>query len=105
MYGLPTNIVSDCNTKFISHFSRAVFHRLDTQLNMSTVDHPETDGQTERVNQVLEDMLRAYVSKKLSIGDDYLPILEFAYNIVKHVTTRFIVLLCLCMVFNLGHQL
>ena len=58
-------------------------------LNLSTTDHPQTDGQTERVNQVLEDMLRAYVSKHQSNWEDYLPILEFAYNSAKHVTTGF----------------
>ena len=58
-------------------------------LNLSTADHPQTDGQTERVNQVLEDMLRAYVSKRQSSWEDYLPILEFAYNSAKHVTTGF----------------
>ena len=89
LYGLPTNIVSDRDTKFNSHFWRAVFHRLDTQLNMSTADHPQTDGQTERVNQVLEGMLRAYVTKKQTNWEDYLPILEFAYNSAQHVTTGF----------------
>ena len=63
LYGLPANIISDRDRKFDSHFWRAVFKRLDTMLNLSTADHPQTDGQTERVNQVLEDMLRAYVSK------------------------------------------
>ena len=89
LYGLPANIVSDRDRKFDSHFWRAIFERLDTMLNLSTADHPETDGQTERVNQVLEDMLRAYVSKRQSSWEDYLPILEFAYNSAKHVTTGF----------------
>ena len=66
LYGLPSNIVSDRDRKFNGHFWRAVFSKLDTKLNLSTADHPQTDGQTERVNQVLEDMLRAYVSKKQS---------------------------------------
>ncbi|KAJ7560399.1 hypothetical protein O6H91_04G127700 [Diphasiastrum complanatum] len=47
---------------------------------MSTTDHPQTDGQTERVNQVLEDILRAYVSKKQTNWEEYLSILEFSYN-------------------------
>ena len=89
LYGLPSNIVSDRDRKFNSHFWRAVFHRLGTQLNLSTADHPETDGQTERVNQVLEDMLRAYVSKKQTNWEDYLPIVEFAYNSAKHASTKF----------------
>ena len=89
LYGLPANIISDRDRKFDSHFWRAVFTRLDTMLNLSTAEHPQTDGQTERVNQVLEDMLRAYVSKRQSNWEDYLPILEFAYNSSKHVTTGF----------------
>ena len=56
---------------------------------MSNDDHPETDNQMECVNQVLEDMLRAYVTKKQTNWKDYLPILEFAYNSAKHVTTGF----------------
>ena len=71
LYGLPAaNIVSDRDQKFDSHFWRAVFKRLDTMLNLSTAQHPQTDGQTERVNQVLEDMLRAYVSKHQSNWED-----------------------------------
>ena len=57
LYGLPANIIGDRDRKFDSHFWRAVFKRLDTMLNLSTADHPQTDGQTKRVNQVLEDML------------------------------------------------
>ncbi|MCO5579604.1 hypothetical protein L7F22_033461 [Adiantum nelumboides] len=56
---------------------------------MSTADHPESDGQTERVNQVLEDMLHSYVSKKQTNGEDALPILEFAYSSSKHSATSF----------------
>ncbi|KAJ7565990.1 hypothetical protein O6H91_02G084000 [Diphasiastrum complanatum] len=56
---------------------------------MSTTDHPQTDGQTERVNQVLEDMLRAYVSKKQTNWEEYLSILEFAYNSTKHSATGY----------------
>ena len=47
----------------IAIFGEHVFKRLDTMLNLSTTDHPQTDGQIEHVNQVLEDMLIAYVSK------------------------------------------
>ena len=63
LYGLLANILSDCDRKFDSHLWRAVLKWLDTMYNSSTADHPQTDGQTERVNQVLEDMLQAYVSK------------------------------------------
>ena len=54
---------------------------------MSSSDHPQTDGQTERVNQVLEDMLRAYVSDRQTDWDAYLPLLEFAYNNRPHKVT------------------
>ena len=47
LYGLSANIVSDHNTKFNSHFWRVVFHRLDTQLNMSTLNHPEMGNHCE----------------------------------------------------------
>ena len=62
LHGLPRSIVSDRDTHFTSHFWTAVFDALKTELGMSSGDHPETDGQTERVNQTLEDMLRSYVS-------------------------------------------
>ena len=62
---------------------------MDTKLNLSTIDNLESNGQTERVNQVLEDMLQAYVSKCQSNWEDYLSISEFAYNSVKHVSTGY----------------
>ena len=54
---------------------------------MSSGDHPETYGQTERVNQVLEDMLRAYVSDRQTDWDSYLPLLDFSYNDRPHKVT------------------
>ena len=56
-YGLPSNIVSDCDRKFNGHFWQAVFNKLDTKLNLSTAHHPQTNGQTKWFNQVLDDML------------------------------------------------
>ena len=89
LYGLPSSIVSDRDRNFNNHFWRAIFHILVTKLNLSTANHPQMDGQTELVNQVLEDMLRAYVSKRQTNWEEYLPILEFAYNSAKHVSTGF----------------
>ena len=57
-----------------------MFAYLGTKLNFSTAYHPQTDGQTERVNQVLEDMLRMYVMEKPTKWEDYLHLVEFAYN-------------------------
>jgi hypothetical protein len=53
---------------------------LGTQLNFSTAYHPETDGQTERMNQTLEDMLRMYVMDQQKRWEEFLPLVEFAYN-------------------------
>jgi len=53
---------------------------LNTKLNFNTAYHPQTDGQTERVNQVLEDMLRMYVMNKPSKWEEYLHLVEFSYN-------------------------
>ncbi|MCO5591314.1 hypothetical protein L7F22_045295 [Adiantum nelumboides] len=78
---MPSSIVSDRDVQFTEHFWTQIFTKLNVKLNMSSGDHPQTDGQqTERVNQVLEDMLRAYVSDMQTNWDTYLPLLEFAYN-------------------------
>ena len=57
-----------------------VFVDLGTKINFSTAYHPQTDGQTERVNQVLEDMLHMYVMEKPTKWEDFLYLVEFAYN-------------------------
>ena len=62
LHEMPSSIVSDRDVCFTGHFWTQVFLKLDVKLNMSSGDHPQTDGQTERVNQILEDMLRASVS-------------------------------------------
>jgi hypothetical protein len=53
---------------------------MDTRLNFSSAYHPQTDGQTERVNQILEDMLRAFSLKHNKSWDKCLPYVEFSYN-------------------------
>ena len=80
LHGLPKAIVSDRDVKFTSNFWKRLFADLGTKLNFSTAYHPQTDGQTERVNQVLEDMLRMYVMDKPTKWEDYLHLVEFAYN-------------------------
>ena len=74
LYGLLANIISDHDCKFNSHFLRLVFKNLSTLLNLSTIDHTEMDGQIEKVNQVLEDMVRAHISKSQSDWEEFLPI-------------------------------
>ena len=60
LHVLPRRIISDRDSLFTSQFWRAIFEAIGTQLCFSTAYHPQTDGQTQRVNQVIEDMLRAY---------------------------------------------
>ena len=57
LHGIPKVVISDRDVKFTGNFWKSLFKGLDTQLNFSTTYHPQTDGQTERTNQVLEDML------------------------------------------------
>ena len=80
MHGVPRSIVSDRGTQFTSKFWKQLHETLGTRLEFSTAFHPQTDGQTERVNQILEDMLRACVLDYGSTWDDNLPYAEFSYN-------------------------
>jgi hypothetical protein len=64
LHVIPKTIVSDRDPKFTSNFRKGLFNGFGTNLNFSTTYHPESDGQTERVNQVIEDMLRMYVMDK-----------------------------------------
>jgi transposase InsO family protein len=59
LHRAPKKIVSDRGSQFTSRFWRSFHENMNTKLNFSTTYHPQTDGQTERTNQVLEDMLRA----------------------------------------------
>jgi hypothetical protein len=79
-HGVPTSIVSDRDSRFTSIFWRALWRQLGTKLAMSTAYHPQTDGQTERANRTLEDMLRAYVSYRQTDWDQHLVAAEIAYN-------------------------
>ena len=80
LHGFPKVIISDGDTKFTSNFWKSLFADLGTKLNFSTAYHPRTDGHSERVNQVLEDMFFMYVIKKPSKWKDYLHLVEFSYN-------------------------
>jgi transposase InsO family protein len=59
LHGVPKKIVSDRGSQFISRFWKSFHENVDMKLNSSSAYHPQTGGQTERTNQVLEDMLRA----------------------------------------------
>ena len=79
-HGLPRRIISDRDSKFTSNFWKALFEATHTSLAYSTAYHPQTDGQTERVNQIIEDMLRAYCMREPNKWVRYLYLVEFAYN-------------------------
>jgi transposase InsO family protein len=80
LHGVPKKIVSDGGSQFTSRFWQKLHECLDTKLNFSSAYHPQTDGQTERTNQVLEDMLRACALKSSGSWDKSLPYAEFSYN-------------------------
>jgi hypothetical protein len=80
LHGVPKKIVSDRGTQFTSHFWQHLHEALGTHLNFSSAYHPQTDGQTERTNQILEDMLRACVLQDQSGWDKRLPYAELSYN-------------------------
>ena len=79
-HGLPRCIISDRDSKFTSNFWKALFQATGTQLAYSTAYHPETYGQTERVNQTIEDILRAYCLREPRKWTRYLYLVEFVYN-------------------------
>nr|ABA98111.1 retrotransposon protein, putative, Ty3-gypsy subclass [Oryza sativa Japonica Group] len=80
LHGVPKKIISDRGTQFTSHFWEKVHEALGSYLAFSTAYHPQTDGQTERTNQVLEDMLRACALDFSKDWERCLPYAEFSYN-------------------------
>ena len=80
IHGLPASITSDRDSHILSRFWRSLLSLYGTHLQFSSAYHPQTDGQTERVNQVLEDMLRACILDFRGSWKKYLPYAEFAYN-------------------------
>ena len=80
LHGLPSGLISDRDSKFTSAFWRECLRVLGTSRNMSTAFRPQTDGQTERTNKVLEDMLRHWVNATQDNWDDLLDCAEFAIN-------------------------
>ncbi|GJR55090.1 putative reverse transcriptase domain-containing protein [Tanacetum coccineum] len=87
-HGVPVSIISDRDGRFTSHFWKSLNKALGTRLDMSTTYHPETDGQSERTIQTLEDMLRACVLDFGKGWDRHLPLVEFSYNNSYHTSIR-----------------
>ncbi|GJY62231.1 putative reverse transcriptase domain-containing protein [Tanacetum coccineum] len=87
-HGVPVSIISDRDGKFTSHFWKSLHKALGTRLDVSTAYHPETDGQSERTIQTLEDMLRACVLDFGKGWDKHLPLVEFSYNNSYHTSIK-----------------
>ncbi|GKB47422.1 DNA/RNA polymerases superfamily protein, partial [Tanacetum coccineum] len=88
LHGTPTSIVSDRDPKFTSHFWKGLQKAWGTRLKFSTAFHPQTDGQSERTIQTLEDMLRACALEWTGSWDEYLCLVEFAYNNSWHASIK-----------------
>lgn len=80
MHGVPNVIVSDRDPLFTSGFWKNLQTAMGSKLNFSIAYHPQSDGQTERVNKVLEDLLRACILDFDGSWKDHIYLVEFAYN-------------------------
>ena len=80
LHGIPLSVVSHRDPRFTSRFWKELQSSFGTRLIFSTAFHPQIDGQSERVIQVLEDMLRGCVLHFPGGWDRYIPLMEFAYN-------------------------
>ncbi|CAH1452087.1 unnamed protein product [Lactuca virosa] len=88
LHGVPISIISDRDSRFTSRFWQSLQSSLGTRLDMSTAYHPQTDGQSERTIQTLEDMLRACVIDFGKAWDTHLPLVEFSYNNSYHTSIK-----------------
>jgi hypothetical protein len=79
-HGLPMQIVSDRDPRFAGLFWKELLRFMGTKHSLSTAFHSQTDGQTERTNRVLEEMLRHFVNPLQNNWDSLLPVAEFAIN-------------------------
>ncbi|GJW76940.1 putative reverse transcriptase domain-containing protein [Tanacetum coccineum] len=87
-YGIPVSIISDRDSHFTLRVWQSLHKALGTQLNLSTAYHPQTDGQSKRTIQTLEDMLRACVIDFGNGWDNHLPLVEFSYNNSYHTSIK-----------------
>ncbi|KAG8819677.1 hypothetical protein FRC17_010364 [Serendipita sp. 399] len=86
-HGIPSHVTSDRGSRFVSAFMTALGTLLDMKLHATSGYHPEADGQTERVNQTLEQYLRMYCNYQQDNWSELLPLAEFAYNNAPNATT------------------
>jgi hypothetical protein len=88
LHGLLRTMISNHGPQFVAQFTRELYCLLGIKLAASTAYHPQTDGQTEHVNQELEQYLRVFVSKQQDNWTELLPLAEFQYNNHVHVSTQ-----------------
>jgi len=88
LHGLPESIISDRGAQFVAGMMRELNERLGIRIKLSTAYHPQTDGQTEQVNQELEQYLRMFVDHRQEQWPEWLGTAEFAYNNKKHMATQ-----------------
>ena len=89
LHGVPATVVSDRGSQFTSAFFGALMTALGTRQLMSSAYHPQTDGQTERANRIMEDTIRHFICAAQDDWDELLPMVEFAMNNAKHEATGF----------------
>eukprot|EP00736_Rhodelphis_marinus_P011688 Rmarinus@m.20211 len=89
LHGIPQSLVSDRDVRFTSRFWRTLMDECGVKRNMSSAFHPQTDGQTERVNRVLEEMVRCYIGPLFNDWVNLLPAIEIAYNRAVNSSTGF----------------
>ena len=94
-FGLPEKVISDRGTVFNNKFTRDLYKRLGIKPHFSSAYHPESDGQTERVNQPIEHFLRIYAGIEQDSWSRWLPMAEFSYNNAVHSATRMSPFQCL----------
>jgi hypothetical protein len=87
--GLPSKVISDQDPQFVSTFIKELYAMLGVEGNPSTVYHPQTDGQTERINREVEKYLHMFVNHWQDNWVDWLPLAKFAYNNAKHEATGY----------------
>ena len=80
-FGVPSNIISDRDVRFTGRFWTTLFNMMGTRLKFSTANHPQTDGQTERINALLEEYLRHYVTAMQRNWLELLDSAQFCYNL------------------------
>lgn len=88
LHGLPRSMLCDRGPQFVAEFMRELYRLLGIKIAASTAYHPQTDGQTERVNQELEQYIRIFVNERQNDWDTLLPLGEFAYNNHVHSATQ-----------------